>query len=94
MHLAGDPRATLRRVAPPVAVGLALAGVWWIPFVVWHGSMTSPDLPRKTFNGSVETRQLAPTILKALGLDPDSLDGVRKEKTQVLPILFDDYDER
>lgn len=56
--------------------------------------LSSSDLSRKTFNGSVETRQVAPTILKALGLDPDSLDAVRKEKTQVLPALFDGDDER
>lgn len=56
--------------------------------------LSSPDLPHKTFNGSVETRQVAPTILKALGLDPDSLDAVRKEKTQVLPAFFDGDDER
>jgi hypothetical protein len=33
----------------------------------------------------VSTIQVGPTILKALGLDPSSLDGVRKEGTAVLP---------
>jgi hypothetical protein len=33
----------------------------------------------------VETTQVAPTILRALGLDPDSLQAVRKENTKVLP---------
>jgi hypothetical protein len=33
----------------------------------------------------VQTSQIAPTILKLLGLDPDSLDAVRLEKTPLLP---------
>jgi hypothetical protein len=38
----------------------------------------------------VATTQVAPTILKALGLDPDDLQAVRIEGTQVLPgIDFD-----
>ena len=35
----------------------------------------------------VETTQVAPTILQALGLDPDGLDAVQKEGTPVLPGL-------
>jgi len=35
---------------------------------------------------------VAPSILRALGLDPSSLDAVRKEGTQVLPLLFDGQD--
>jgi len=36
--------------------------------------------------------QVAPTILKALGLDPDALDGARLEGTQSLPGLdLDDH---
>jgi predicted AlkP superfamily pyrophosphatase or phosphodiesterase len=33
----------------------------------------------------VQTTQIAPTILKALGLNPDALQAVKKERTQVLP---------
>jgi hypothetical protein len=33
----------------------------------------------------VATTQIAPTILKVLGLDPSELDGVRLEGTRVLP---------
>jgi arylsulfatase A-like enzyme len=33
----------------------------------------------------VKTAQIAPTILIALGLDPDALDAVRAEGTQPLP---------
>jgi hypothetical protein len=44
----------------------------------------------KTITSPVETTQVAPTILKALGLDPDDLQAVRIEGTQVLPgIDFD-----
>ena len=41
----------------------------------------------KTINSFVETTQIAPTILKILGLDPDALDAVRLEGTPVLPGL-------
>jgi hypothetical protein len=33
----------------------------------------------------VETAQIAPTILSALGLDPNALQSVQLEHTQVLP---------
>ena len=35
----------------------------------------------------VETTQVAPTILRLLGLDPDSLQAVQQEGTQILPGL-------
>ncbi len=38
--------------------------------------------------GTVKTTQVAPTILKALGLDPNQLQAVQKEGTAVLPGLF------
>jgi hypothetical protein len=37
---------------------------------------------------AVTTTQVAPTILRALRLDPAALQGVRKEGTKVLPGLF------
>jgi len=51
-------------------------------------------LERGEVDGLVETKQIAPTILRALGLDPDALQAVRKEGTRVLPELFehDDHD--
>jgi Type I phosphodiesterase / nucleotide pyrophosphatase len=49
--------------------------------------VSNPELPASTFTGSVETRQIAPTILSALGLDPDRLQAVRMEHTQPLPQL-------
>jgi hypothetical protein len=36
--------------------------------------------------GAVETTQIAPTILKLLGLDPNALQAVQIEHTQVLPV--------
>ena len=36
----------------------------------------------------VSNQQVAPTILRALGLDPDELDAVRKEQIDVLPFVF------
>ncbi len=41
-------------------------------------------VPARFLPGSALT-QVAPTILKALGLNPSSLDGVRLEGTPVLP---------
>ena len=38
-----------------------------------------------TITSPVETTQIAPTTLKALGLDPHDLDAVRREHTQALP---------
>lgn len=35
----------------------------------------------------VQTAQVAPTILQALGLNPDRLDAVRAEGTFVLPAV-------
>jgi hypothetical protein len=37
---------------------------------------------------AVSNQQVAPTIIKALGLSPDELDAVRKEQIHVLPFLF------
>ena len=41
----------------------------------------------KTVYAEVGTAQVAPTILKALGLDPSALDAVRIEGTNVLPAV-------
>ena len=45
------------------------------------------DIEPRTVTSFVETAQVAPTILKILGLDPEALDAVRKEGTPVLPGL-------
>jgi hypothetical protein len=50
--------------------------------------VSSPGLEPKTVHAWAETMQVAPTILRALGLDPNALDAVRLEGTRVLPELF------
>jgi hypothetical protein len=47
--------------------------------------VSNPGYKAQTLHSFVETTQVAPTILKLLGLDPDELDAVRKEGTPVLP---------
>ena len=49
--------------------------------------VSNPALRATTITSFVETMQVAPTILKLLGLDPKSLDAVRIEGTPVLPGL-------
>jgi len=44
-----------------------------------------PSFWRKTVSAAVTTMQVAPTIVKALGLDPATLDAVKVEGTPVLP---------
>jgi hypothetical protein len=47
--------------------------------------LSNPAFRPRTVFSEVGTLQVAPTILRALGLDPSSLDGVRLEGTAVLP---------
>jgi len=47
--------------------------------------LSNPAFRPHTVSSEVGTLQVAPTILRALGLDPSSLDGVRLEGTGVLP---------
>jgi hypothetical protein len=47
--------------------------------------LANPGFQATTVFAPVETAQIAPTILAALGLDPDSLQSVRIEGTPVLP---------
>jgi len=49
--------------------------------------VSNPRFAPATFADQVETRQVAPTIIQALGLDPEKLWAVQKEGTQVLPDL-------
>jgi len=72
-------------------------------FIAEHGGMTDPDvhvalllslpgLDGRSMKIPVQTTQVAPTILKALGLDPKALRAVQIEKTPVLPGLRFDPD--
>jgi hypothetical protein len=47
--------------------------------------VANPNIEKTTINTAVATVQIAPTILKVLGLDPDELESVRLEGTRVLP---------
>jgi type I phosphodiesterase/nucleotide pyrophosphatase len=49
--------------------------------------VSNPSLKAAVVKTPVATSQVAPTILHALGLDPQSLKSVRVEKTAVLPDL-------
>ncbi len=46
-----------------------------------------PSLHQKTVTRKVQTTQVAPTVIQALGLNPKLLDAVRTEGTEVLPGL-------
>ncbi|HMH01858.1 MAG TPA: hypothetical protein VK555_10615, partial [Terriglobales bacterium] len=51
-----------------------------VPLLVSH-----PSLGRQEIKFPIQTAQIAPTILKVLGLDPNSLRAVREERTPSLP---------
>jgi hypothetical protein len=53
--------------------------------------VSHPDYKARTVYSEVGTLQVAPTILKVLGLNPNKLDGVRLEGTGVLPGLNLDF---
>ena len=50
--------------------------------------VSHPALRGRTVTTKVTTTQVAPTVIKALGLDPALLQSVQKEGTAVLPSLF------
>ena len=47
--------------------------------------VSNPHLPAVTIPAAVQTTQIAPTILKVLGIDPNRLRAVQIEQTPVLP---------
>jgi hypothetical protein len=49
--------------------------------------VSNPSLQAKVLKSPVATSQVAPTILQALGIDPQNLRSVQVEKTTVLPGL-------
>jgi hypothetical protein len=95
----GDPRTPDIIVAPNVGVTYSGSG----KKLAEHGGfshddtnvmmlLSNPSFQPKTVTGPVETMQVAPTVLKALGLDPHALDTSRLEGTEVLPGLdLDDH---
>jgi arylsulfatase A-like enzyme len=47
--------------------------------------ISSPAIKPATITALVQTTQVAPTILRALGIDPAELQAVAMEGTQALP---------
>ena len=47
--------------------------------------VSNPNVAPRTLSAQVQTAQVAPTVLRLLGLDPSKLEAVRAEGTQVLP---------
>ena len=52
--------------------------------------VSHPSIEGETVTERVQTTQVAPTIIRALGLDPRLLDAVKQEGTPVLPGVFTD----
>ena len=50
--------------------------------------VSNPWIQPRTEHAWAETMQVAPTVMRALGLDPNALEAVREEGTAVLPDLF------
>jgi hypothetical protein len=53
--------------------------------------LSNPGFQPRTVTTPVETMQVAPTILAALGLDPYALQSVQQEGTPVLPEVFEQF---
>jgi len=96
----GDPRSPDIIVSPNVGVTYSKSGAKQAE----HGGfshddtnvmilVSNPKFAPKSISTPVQTAQVAPTILKALGLDPWALQAVQLEGTPVLPgIPFQDDD--
>jgi len=54
--------------------------------------VSNPSLDGKLIKSAVSNQQVAATIVRALGIDPNELEAVRKEQIHVLPFLFSDGD--
>jgi hypothetical protein len=91
----GDPRTPDILVTPNVGVTYSAS----TKKLAEHGGfahddtnvmmlLSHPRLRRATVTSPVETMQVAPTILQALGLNPNALESVQMEGTAVLPGIF------
>jgi arylsulfatase A-like enzyme len=56
--------------------------------------VSNPRLHGSVLKTPVITSQVAPTILRALDIDPDELNSVRVELTKVLPGLWGEHNDR
>jgi len=95
----GDPRTPDILVTPNVGVTYSGSG----KKLAEHGGfahddvnvmmlLSNPSFHPKTVTSPVETMQIAPTILQALGLDPNALQAVQEEGTEVLPAVQFGFD--
>jgi Type I phosphodiesterase / nucleotide pyrophosphatase len=91
----GDPRTPDILVTPDIGVTYSGSG----KKLAEHGGfshddtnvmmlLSNPNLRPATVTTPVETMEVAPTILKALGLNPSALQSVQQEGTAVLPKSF------
>ncbi len=96
----GDPRTPDILVTPNIGVTFSGSG----KKLAEHGGfsrddtnvillVSNPGFRAETVTTAVQTAQIAPTILEALGLDPYQLQGVQLEHTQVLPAVQFNADE-
>lgn len=51
--------------------------------------LSLPGMKQQVIKTQVLNQQVAPTILRALGINPNQLDSVRKEQISVLPFFFE-----
>ncbi len=97
-NLFGSPRVDPRVPDIAIAPNVGVVYTGGKAKVSEHGGFSNDDrnvllvvsnsrISPSTINGQVETRQIAPTILQILGLDPNALQAVRKERTVALPGL-------
>jgi hypothetical protein len=83
---------------PPDIIGITRVGVIYTggSKIAEHGGfneqdvhvaliVSHPDFDKDVVTANVATTQIAPTILKVLGIAPDELEAVRLEHTKVLP---------
>ena len=54
--------------------------------------LSMPGVEARNVKTNVSNQQVAPTIIKALGFDPNHLQAVQKEGITVLPFAFGDND--
>jgi hypothetical protein len=91
----GDPRTPDILVTPNIGVTYSGSG----KKLAEHGGfshddtnvmilVSNPSLRPTTVTTPVTTMEVAPTILKALGLDPEALQSVQQEGTATLPSVF------
>ena len=55
--------------------------------------VSNPQIRRETVSTPVTNQQVAPTIIQALGFDPNQLQAVRQDAIRVLPFLLEDGDD-